>query len=97
VVPGSNNLSCLPVRKRGTKLFKEKEIMDSIPMATYRALVWKKNQLDEIGILEKEKNRLTKMGKSKHAPGREQYKIELIDAIKVEQSKTKSKIKTRSK
>ena len=33
-----------------SKLFKKKEILDSIPMAIYRALVWKKNQLDEIGI-----------------------------------------------
>ena len=80
-----------------SKLFKEKEILDSIPMATYRALVWKKIQLDKIGILEKEKNRLIEMGKSKHVLGREQYKIELIDAIKDAQSKKKSKSKSRGK
>jgi hypothetical protein len=74
-----------------SKLFEEKEILDSIPMAIYRALVWKKNQLEQVGILEKEKNRLTKMGKHKNVPGREQYKIELIDAIDAVQSKKKSK------
>lgn len=80
-----------------SKLFKEKELSDSIPMAIYRALVWKKIQLDELGILEKEKNRLIEMGKSKHVPGREQYKIELTDAIKAAQSKKKSKSKSRGK
>ena len=34
-----------------SKLFEKKEISDEIPMEIYRALVWKKNQLDEIGIL----------------------------------------------
>lgn len=72
-----------------SKLFKKNEISDIIPMAVYRALVWKKNQLDEIGILEKEKNRLIEMGKNKKHPGREKYKIELINAIKDEQSKNK--------
>ena len=76
-----------------SKLFKEKEILDSIPMAIYRALVWKKNQLDEIGILEKEKNRLTKMGKNKNQPGREEYKIQLIKAIQKKNSKTQSNTK----
>ena len=70
-----------------SKLFTQKEIIDSIPMAIYRALVWKKNQLEEVGILEKEKKRLAKMGKNDQVPGREEYKIELIDAIKTEQSK----------
>ena len=69
-----------------SKLFKEKEILDSIPMAIYRALVWKKNQLDDVGILEKEKKRLMKMGKEKKCPGREEYKIELINAIKTKKS-----------
>lgn len=72
-----------------SKLFNENEILNSIPMAIYRALIWKKNQLDDIGILEQEKSRLTKMGKSKNVPGREQYKIELIDAIIAVQSKKK--------
>ena len=80
-----------------SKLFKKNEISDSIPMAIYRALVWKKIQLDQIGILEQEKNRLIEMGKNKNYPGREKYKIELIDAIKIEQSKIKSKNKSRGK
>lgn len=74
-----------------SNLFKEKEILDSVPMAIYRALVWKKNQLDEIGILQKEKKRLMNMGKGKKCPGREEYKIELINAIKSVQSKSGGK------
>jgi|GEM_PF-1170714 len=69
-----------------SKLFKKNEIIDLVPMAIYRALVWKKNQLDEIGILEQEKNRLIEMGKNDNVPGREKYKIELINAIKSVQS-----------
>ncbi len=72
-----------------SELFMEEEIMDNIPMATYRALVWKKNQLEKIGILSKEKKRLSKMGRDKHPPGREKYKIELINAIQNELSKNK--------
>ena len=74
-----------------SQLFEKNEVSDSIPMAIYRALVWKKNQLDEAGILDKEKNRLIEMGKNRNHPGREKYKIELINAIKDEQSKIKSK------
>ncbi len=75
-----------------SKMFNEKEILDSIPMAIYRALVWKKSQLDEIGILEQEKIRLTKMGKNHCLPGREEYKIQLIHVIQKEKSKNKSNI-----
>ena len=74
-----------------SQLFEKNEVSDSIPMAIYRALVWKKNQLDEAGILDKEKNRLIEMGKNRNHPGREKYKIELTNAIKDEQSKIKSK------
>ena len=76
-----------------SRLFKEKEVLDTISMATYRALIWKKNQLEEAGILEKEKNRLTEMGKNQNAPGREEYKIQLINAIQNEKLKTKSSVK----
>ena len=37
--------------------FEKKEINDFIPMAIYRALVWKKNQLEKINELENEKNK----------------------------------------
>ena len=74
-----------------SQLFEKNEVSDSIPMAIYRALVWKKNQLDEAGILDKEKNRLIEMGKNRNHPGREKYKIELINAIKDEKSKIRSK------
>ena len=60
-----------------SELFEKNEILDSIPMAIYRALVWKKNQLEEIGELGKEKSRLLKRGKNKEFIGRENYKKEL--------------------
>ena len=71
-------------------LFKKSEVLDSIPMAIYRALVWKKNQLEECGILEKEKIRLLKMGKSKGFIGRENYKTELNEIIERKNSQKKS-------
>jgi len=72
-----------------SKLFKEKEILDSIPMAIYRALIWKKNQLEEINMLEKEKARLLKRGKAKEFIGRENYKAELINIITKQKTKKK--------
>jgi len=73
-----------------SKLFTQKEVSDSIPMAIYRALVWKRNQLNEAGLLKKEKNRLIEMGKQNRVPGREQYKAELIRATKTKKSRKKS-------
>ena len=64
-----------------SQLFKKSEILDSIPMAIYRALVWKKNQLEELGLLEKEKKRLLKLGKTGKFIGRENYKKELIKIV----------------
>lgn len=58
-------------------LFEKKEINDFVPMAIYRALVWKKNQLEEINELENEKNKLLEKGKKKIFIGRENYKKEL--------------------
>ena len=58
-------------------LFKKSEVLDSISMAIYRALVWKKIQLEECGMLEKEKQRLLHRGKTKEFIGRENYKKEL--------------------
>jgi hypothetical protein len=58
-------------------LFNEKEIDDSISISVYRALVWKKNQLVEIGGLEKEKSRLLQRIKNKENITRESYKKEL--------------------
>ncbi len=65
-----------------SELFSEKEIIDSIPMAIYRALVWKKSQLEEIGELTKEKVRLLERGKNKDFIGRENYKQELTALVK---------------
>ena len=58
-------------------LFKKNEIHDSISMAIYRALVWKKNQLEEIGELKNEKLRLIKRAKNNESIKREAYKKEL--------------------
>ena len=65
-----------------SELFKKEEIVDFIPMAIYRALVWKKIQLEEINELEKEKTRLLKRGKNKELIGRETYKKELNALVK---------------
>ena len=64
-----------------SELFAKHEVSNKIPMAIYRALVWKKTQLASAGILQQEKNRLIEMGKTGNCCGRERYKINLIDAI----------------
>ena len=62
-------------------LFKKNEIHDSISMAIYRALVWKKNQLEEIGELKNEKLRLIKRAKNNESIKREDYKKELNELV----------------
>lgn len=62
-------------------LFKKSEVLDSISMSIYRALVWKKIQLEECGMLEKEKQRLLQRGKTKEFIGRENYKKELNKVV----------------
>ncbi len=63
-------------------LFKKNEIHDSISMSIYRALVWKKNQLEEIGELKNEKLRLIKRAKNNESIKREAYKKELNELVK---------------
>jgi len=46
-------------------------------MSIYRALVWKKNQLEEIGELNNEKLKLIKRAKNNESVKREAYKKEL--------------------
>jgi len=62
-------------------LFKKKEILDSVPFSYYRALKRKRKDLESLGLFENEKKRLNKMGKNDKLPGREQYKVELIQII----------------
>lgn len=69
------------------ELFKESEILDSVPFSYYRALKRKRNELESLKLFEKEKKRLNKMGKENKLPGREKYKEELIEIIE----KTKSR------
>jgi len=63
------------------KYFKKREILDSVPFSYYRALKRKRKELESLGLFEKEKKRLNKMGKNETLPGREKYKIELIKII----------------
>ena len=63
------------------KFFKKNEILDSVYFSYYRALKRKRKDLEKLGIFEKEKKRLNKMGKANKLPGREQYKKELIQLI----------------
>lgn len=65
-----------------TNLFKRNEIHDSISISVYRALVWKKNQLEEIGELKNEKLRLIKRAKNNESIKREDYKKELNQLVK---------------
>ena len=62
-------------------LFKKNEIYDSISMSIYRALVWKKNQLEEIGELNNEKLKLIKRAKNNESIKREAYKKELNELV----------------
>ena len=64
------------------KFFKKSEILDSVYFSYYRALKRKRKDLTRIGLFEKEKKRLNKLGKEKKLSGREQYKKELIKIIR---------------
>ena len=64
-------------------LFKKNEIQNSISMSIYRAFVWKKNQLEEIGELKNEKLRLVKRAKNNESIKREDYKTELNKLVKL--------------
>ena len=61
--------------------FRKKDISDNIPMAIYRALIWKKNKLCELGLYQQEKQKLIKRGKTDQFIGRENYKKELNNLV----------------
>ena len=69
-------------------LFKKNEIQNSISMSIYRAFVWKKNQLEEIGELKNEKLRLVKRAKNNESIKREDYKTELNKLVKLKSGGT---------
>jgi len=73
------------------QIFKKKEILDSVPFSYYRALKRKRSDLVKLGLFEKEKKRLNKMGKENKLPGREKYKIQIIDLINSEKLKKEKK------
>lgn len=62
-------------------LFKRDEVLNSIPVSYYRVLMRKRTQLEKLGIFEKEKMRLIRMGKESKLIGREKYKRELNQLI----------------
>lgn len=70
--------------------FKLSEISNNIPMAVYRALIWKRNRLYALGLFEQEKQKLIKRGKTKQFIGRENYKRELNTLIDVHLQKLKT-------
>ena len=61
--------------------FKKSEVSDNVPMAIYRELIRKRNQLYKHGLFEKEKQRLIDKGKAKQYIGREDYKKELKELL----------------
>jgi len=75
------------------QIFTKNQILDSVPFSYYRALKRKRSDLKKLGLFEQEIKRLNKMGKENKLPGREKYKVELIDIIK----KTKLTILSRGK
>ena len=70
--------------------FKLSEVSDNVPMAIYRALIWKRNQLYGLGLFEREKRKLVERGKTKRFIGRENYKRELKESIGKHMQKTGS-------
>lgn len=64
------------------QIFKKNQILNSVPFSYYRALKRKRSDLRKINLFEQEIKRLNKMGKENKLPGREKYKIELINIIK---------------
>ncbi len=64
------------------KFFKKNEILDSVPFSYYRALKRKRTDLIKLGLFEQEIKRLNKMGEENKLPGREKYKVEIINIIK---------------
>jgi hypothetical protein len=63
------------------KIFKKNQILDSVPFSYYRALKRKRSDLVKLGLFDNEIKRLNKMGIKNKLPGREKYKIELINII----------------
>jgi len=59
------------------QIFKKNEILDSILISYYIELIQKKSKLEKLGIFEKEKKRLLKMGMEDTLPGVMQYRQQL--------------------
>lgn len=64
------------------KVFKKNQILDSVKFSYYRALKRKRNELSKLNLFQNEIKRLNKMGTDNKLPGREKYKLELIEIIK---------------
>lgn len=64
------------------KLFKKREIVDAVYFSYYRALKRKHKELKRLGLFEREKKRLNRLGKVGSLPGRERYKKQLVETIR---------------
>lgn len=64
------------------KLFKKREIVDAVYFSYYRALKRKHKELKRLGLFEREKKRLNRLGKAGSLPGRERYKKQLVETIR---------------
>ena len=73
------------------EIFKKDEIIQSIPFSYYRALKRKRSELILLGLFEKEKKRLNRMGNEKKLPGRENYKKQLNLLITSNSKRSKHK------
>jgi len=63
------------------QVFKKNQIIDSVKFSYYRALKRKRSELNKLNLFQKEITRLNQMGSEGKLPGREKYKIELINII----------------
>ena len=59
------------------QIFKKNEILDSILISYYTELIQKKSKLEKLGIFEKEKKRLIKLGKEGKLPTVFEYRYQL--------------------
>ena len=65
-----------------SKIFKKDEISDHVYFAYYLVLKKKRRELVRLGLFEKEKKRLGRLGRQNRLPGREQYRKELDDIVR---------------
>lgn len=65
------------------KVFKQNEVFDSIPFSYYRLFMRKRSQLEELGIFEIEKKKFLNIRELDKLPGRENYKKNMENMIRL--------------